>query len=187
MKISEAQKYVTKQRIIAAGVTVLNMLFFACATLKTIYYSLNGDTTPLHSLSLGGQHLIYAIYQKTQFAGWCWEWAPIINPKVWNTLGNFGFFFIALVLGIGRTMWDSANHLSARIRNTIKKVEELGWQQELLKQTEPTKNIKIDALQINMDLNQKDQWYKRPIGLILIGVSIAVLAQLANLELGLVK
>ena len=44
-----------------------------------------------------------------------------------------------------------------------------------------------DVLQINIELDQKDQWYKRPIGLLFIGIAIAVLAQWANLKFGLLK
>ena len=46
---------------------------------------------------------------------------------------------------------------------------------------------KPDVLQINIELEQKDQWYKRPIGLLLLGVALAVLGQWVNLKFRLVK
>ena len=44
-----------------------------------------------------------------------------------------------------------------------------------------------DVLQINIELDQKDQWYKRPVGLLLLGVAIAIMGQWVNLQFGLVK
>ena len=93
-----------------------------------------GDTTAFSSLSLGVQRLVYFIYEKTQFVSWFWEWAPVINPKEPNTPGNLGFLFVVVCGAIGRTMWDSASSLSSRIKKTILKVEELGWEQELMAQ-----------------------------------------------------
>ena len=46
---------------------------------------------------------------------------------------------------------------------------------------------KPDVLQINIELEQKDQWYKRPVGLVLLGVAIAIFGQWLNLQFGLVK
>jgi hypothetical protein len=84
-------------------------------------------------------------------------------------------------------IWDSASHLAARIKRTIQRVEELGWEQTLLGQQGQFAGQKPDVLQINIDLEQRDQWYKRPLGLLLLGIAIAVLAQWANLRFGLVK
>ena len=67
------------------------------------------------------------------------------------------------------------------------KVEEQGWEQELMNQHGQISGVKPDVLQINIELDQKDQWYKRPVGLILLGVAIAILGQWANLQFGLVK
>jgi hypothetical protein len=84
-------------------------------------------------------------------------------------------------------MWSSASHLASRISQTIQRVEESGWEQALLAQQGQVIGAKPDILQINIELDQKDQWYKRPIGLVLIGIAIAVLGQWANLKFRLVK
>lgn len=84
-------------------------------------------------------------------------------------------------------MWDSASSLSSRIKKTILKVEELGWEQELMAQRGQIAGAKPDVLQINIELEQKDQWYKRPLGLFLLGVVIAIFGQWMNLQFGLVK
>lgn len=166
---------------------LVSVLFFTFATLKSIYFSMAGDTTALSSLSRGVQRMIYFIYERTKFFSYFWEWAPVINPKEPNTPGNLGFLFVVVCGAIGRTMWDSASSLSWRIKKTIQKVEELGWEQELMAQRGQIAGAKPDVLQINIELEQKEQWYKRPIGLLLLGVAIAILGQWMNLQFGLVK
>lgn len=84
-------------------------------------------------------------------------------------------------------MWDSASHLSLRVKKTIQRVEELGWERELMGQSGQISEGKPDVLQINIELDQKDQWYKRPLGLLLLGIAIAVLGQWANLRFGLIN
>lgn len=187
MKIIEAKKRVTHLRLLSVVVMCTAVLFFSCAALKSIYFAMTGDTTAFSVVSRAVQRLVYFIYERTQFVSWVWDVAPIINPRELNTSGNLGFFFIAVCGAIGRIMWDSAAHLSSRIAKTIQRVEELGWEQALLAQQGIVAGAKPDVLQINIDLDQKDQWYKRPIGLLLIGVAIAVLGQWANLRFGLVK
>jgi hypothetical protein len=187
MKISEAKSRITRHRIFATSVMTTTMLLLACAALKSIYFSVDGDTTALSSLSRAIQRLVYFIYERTQFVSWFWEWAPVIKPKELNTTGNWGFLFVVVCGAIGRTIWDSASNLSSRIKKTIQRVEELGWEQELMGQNGQITGAKPDILQINIELDQKDQWHKRPIGLLLLGVAIAILGQWLNLQFGLVK
>ena len=110
-----------------------------------------------------------------------------MNPEKFNSSGNFGFLFLVFCGVLGRTVWDSASHLAARIYKTIQKVEEVGWEQSLIAKEGQIIGTNPDLLQINIELDQKDQWYQRPIGLILIGITIAVFAQWVNLQFGLVK
>lgn len=187
MKISEAKNRIARHRTFAAAVMITAMLLLACAALKSAYYSVEGDTTALSSFSRAIQRLIYSIYERTQFVSWFWEWAPVIRPKEPNTTGNWGFLFVVVCGAIGRIMWDSASNLSSRIKKTIQRVEELGWEQELMGQRGQISGAKPDVLQINIELDQKDQWYKRPIGLLLLGIAIAILGQWLNLQFGLVK
>jgi hypothetical protein len=187
MKISEAKSRIARHRIIAAAVMITAMLLLACAVFKSIYFSVEGDTTALSFLSRAIQRLVYFIYERTQFVSWFWELAPVIKPEELNTTGNWGFLFVAVCGAIGRTMWGSASNLSLRIKKTIQRVEEFGWEQELMGQHGQISRTKPDLLQITIELDKKDQWYKRPIGLLLLGVAIAILGQWLNLQFGLIK
>ncbi len=67
MKISEAKKRIATQHIISAAVILVALIFLVCAALKSIYLTLQGDTTALSSVSRGIQRLVYFIYERTQF------------------------------------------------------------------------------------------------------------------------
>jgi hypothetical protein len=187
MKISDAKKRIARQRLIAVAIMAIAALFLACSGLKSIYFALQGDTTALSTLTQALQRLVYAIYERTQFVAWFWEWAPVINTKEPNTAGNFGFLFVVVCGFIGRDIWDSASTLSSRVKKTIKRVEESGWEEELAGQPRPIAGTKPDVLQINIEVGKDDEWFKRPFGLVLLGVAIAVLGQWANLKFGLIK
>ena len=187
MKIHEAKKRVKAHRTIAIILIIVSALFAACSILKSLYFAMEADASPFSSISNVIRQIIYFIYEQTQFVSWVWEQAPVTNPKELNTSGNFGFLLVACCGALGLMMWDSASDLASRIRQTIRKVEEIGWEQSLLIQQGLSRGEKPDMLQINIELDQNDQWYKRPIGLILIGAAIAVLGQWVNLKFGLIK
>ncbi|MEC5400106.1 YniB family protein [Uliginosibacterium sp. H1] len=187
MRIYEAQRRVWRLRAISSVVLVAFSAVLLISGLKSIAWAVQGDATAFAPVARGVLRIIHVLYEKTQFLSWGWQVAPIANPRELNSSGNYGFLFIICCVALGRLMWDSASHLSARIRKTILRVEELGWEQALLAQQGLAVGQKPDVLQINIDLQQKDQWYKRPMGLVLLGIAIAVLGQWANLQFGLVK
>lgn len=185
--IHRARQRIFKQRILAACIMLLSLLLFVCAALKGLYFSFNNDNTALAPVSHTIQSLVYLIYQRTNFLMWFWNLAPVPTSRALNVPGNWGLLFVLVFGVIGRTMWDSAASLSARIRKTLAKVEELGWERELMAQQGITSNGSHDTLQITIALDQKDEWYQRPVGMLLIGIAVTVLAQWANLQFGLVK
>lgn len=187
MKIFEAQRRVSRLRALSLVIIIVSALFFLVSALKSIAWAVQGDTTALASFAHEIQRLIYLVYEKTQVLSWVWHVAPVVNPRELNSSGNYGFLFVTCCGALGRLMLDSAHHLSARIKKIICRVEEQGWEQALLAQQGLVYGQKRDVLQINIDLQQKDQWYTRPLGLVLLGIAIAVLGQWANLQFGLVK
>lgn len=187
MKIIQAQRRASRLRILSLAILIGFVLIFLVSGLKSIAWAVQGDTTALAPLAQGIQRLIYFVYEKTQLFSWVWHVAPVVNPRELNSSGNYGFLFVTCCGALGRVMLDSANHLSARIKKTILRIEEQGWEQGLLAQQGIVSEQKPDVLQINIDLQQKDQWYKRPLGLVLLGITIAVLGQWANLQFGLVR
>lgn len=187
MKIYESQRRVWYLRTVSFLIMIVSSLFLLISALKSIAWSANGDTTAFASVGNDFIRVINKVYENTLFLSEVWRIAPVLNFEKINSSATYGFIFIACCIWLGRLMWDSANHLSMRIKNVIRRVEEFGWEKVILEQQGLVPGQRPDVLQINIDLQQKDQWFKRPIGMITIGVAVAVLGQWANLRFGLVK
>jgi hypothetical protein len=186
MNIAEAKHAVVKYRIAGAALMFISVLFSVCAGLKTVYFATANDVSPLVGLARQLRLAVYFIYEKTQAASYIWEWAPVIDPFHLNTAANFVFLLIVIVGTIGRLIWDSAAHLARRIRDAEQAAEAHGWQRQL--GAGPSHATAApDRININIELDQKDQWYKRPLGIVLLALAGGVLLQWLNLKLGLAK
>jgi hypothetical protein len=185
MKVYEAKRRVCINYGVAFITLTITSAFLFCSLLLSLH-NYSKETTPLSNV-VGSivRYLIELIYQHTQFAGFFWNAAPVIDVHSWNTPGNFGFLFTVLSWLIGCSFWGNATLLSSRIKSTRKRVEEIRWENELLGQQNIAGGERPDLLQVNIAIDQQDQWYEKPAGMILIGVAIAVLAQLINLKFGL--
>jgi hypothetical protein len=131
--------------------------------------------------------LISTLFQSNGFAMWLWKYAPVIETRNINSPENWGFFLLIICSVIGRVIWDSATRLSQRIGKIVLKVEENAWERELMSQQGQVVAARTDILEINIELQQKDEWYGRPIGIILLAVAATVLGQWCNLTFGLAK
>ena len=160
---------------------------FLISGLKGIYFSAQVDNTALAPLSLSIQRGAFFIYERTPFASSLWTLAPSPGLRPLNTPGNYGFLFITLVISIGRVMWDSADHLSSRIMAATKRVEEAAWEEELHGKDGRVAATRPEKLHLRIELEQRDQWYKRPIGFVPLAIAGGVAAQWLNLSLGLAK
>lgn len=189
MKLFQARKRVTRQRIAALVIMAITLVLITGAGLKSIYYLAARDVGPFYALAHGVQLLAYTAYQSTQVIRWLWQYLPLIQIDAINTRGNWGFLFIIVWGGIGRLIWDSAVRLAQRIARIILKVEENAWERELMNQQGQVQipENPVNVLQINIELLQEDKWQSRPIGIILLAVAVGVLAQWCNLTFGLVK
>ncbi|HKR40406.1 MAG TPA: YniB family protein [Paraburkholderia sp.] len=186
MKIAQAQKQVTLVRIISYIITGVSSAYFFAGMLLGIYHQAENFPTAFSGIAGLLEWGIGLVYEYTKFLSFIWDHAPEPDLHNLNTEGNYWLLLCVACFVLARTMRDSASLLAARIKRTIERVEELGWEQALLRQQGQFAGGKPDVLQINIDLDQREQWYKRPAGLIVIGVAIAVLGQLANLQFGLI-
>ena len=188
MKVTKAKRRATRHRVISAAIIFASALLLFCTVFKSIYVLVGSvDSIKTGSFSHSIQQGITKIYLKTSFLSWVWKVAPLWDFKNIDTFGNWATGFIGGCGLIGSIMWGSASHLAARIAKTVQRVEELNWEREYQSQQGIVTSPIQDTLQISIELDQKDQWYKRPLGIILLTVVAAILAQLANLKFGLVK
>jgi len=85
-----------------------------------------------------------------------------------------------------RVIWDSAIHLDHRIKSTLQQAEERSWERQL-SHSKVTTQENSTVFELHIQLSQKDQWYKRPLGIVLLTVAGGVVLQWLNLHLGLAK
>lgn len=186
MKVADAKRRVLILRVASLVLLVGSTLFLNISCLKLLAWTAQGDASGFASISRFVHSVINTLFEHTRFLSWVWQVAPVGNLRQLNTAGNFGMLLIICCGAFGRLIWDSASRLSTRIKKTLQRVEERGWELALSGQ-DAAERPKPDVLQIEIELHQSDQWHKRPLGMLLIGVAIAVLGQWANLQFGLVK
>jgi len=187
MKIGDAQKGVKRRYVIGVFTMIISALFILCSIMKTTYLGIHGDRSAFATLTARLEDFINFVYQNTQFISLIWDWAPVYKPKELNDSGNLEFAICAWCYLTGQLIFSSGSTLSARIKKTKDRVEELLWEQSLLRDEGVTTGAKPDILQVTVELGDKDQWYKRPLGLLVIGIAVAVIAQWANLKFGFAK
>ncbi|CPG86660.1 YniB family protein [Burkholderia pseudomallei] len=189
MKLGQAMRRVTHMRIVSALIWLISGLFLLIGLLKGLYVVAESTSTtfpPVTMLNAWIKWGIDLLYTHTLFLLPIWRYAPTPAPYDWTASANYWVIFWAAAVAVGQSIWAAASNLNRRIKERIKRVEELGWERELMGGQGYVEGKKPDVLQINIDLDQKDQWYKRPIGLLGVGVAIIVLGQIALLTFGLV-
>jgi hypothetical protein len=184
ISLKRAQQRVIRRRILGAAIMLVSLVLIVCAILKSIYFLLENDVGPFSGIAYTIRLAIHSLFQATHRLP-SWELAPLVDPRMLNLPGNYGFIFLVSCLVIGRKIWDSAARLSSRITERLRKVEERGWERELMGQQGQLQGARPDVLEITIALDQEDEWYKRPVGLILLAVAGGVLLQWLNLKLGL--
>lgn len=186
MTLSQAIKKVKRQKIFAyvfGGVSFISLIL---GGLRDFYWSIKNGSTWNIPLFETVANFINWIYTKTTFLDFLWKHSPQVQVNLFNIynietiklIGVFSIIFISM------QVLFSAQHLSERIKNVIRKNEEKNWGNELSGNNQPNPS-KNNYLLIPIELEKNDKWYARPIGLIAIGVLIMVIGQYINIKLGL--
>jgi hypothetical protein len=163
------------------------VLFLACTAVKSVSFRLQDDVSALAPISRSIKLGLYFIYEKTQGISLVWQNAPVIDLSVPISPGNLAALSILIVGLIGRILWDTATLLSRRIKEAEQAVENQRWQQDLLRQQGQLVVPRADVVEISIELDQKDQWYKRPLGMVVLALIGGVVLAWLNLKLGLAK
>ncbi|WP_350283873.1 YniB family protein [Nitrosomonas sp.] len=186
MTLLEAIRVVQRRKVISICVICIAFLFLVLGALKSFAWAASTDSSMLASVTRTGHELVVMLYQRTQFLSWFWELAPILSLTDLNSLGNCGFLFLLVCMFLMRVIWDSAIHLDHRIKSTLRQAEEQSWERQL-SHSGVTTQENSTVLELRIQLGQKDQWYKRPLGIVLLSVAGGVLLQWLSLRLGLIK
>lgn len=186
MTIFEAMRVVRRRKAISICVICIAFLFLMFGALKSFAWAASTDLSMLAPMTRAGHELVIMFYQRTQFLSWFWEFSPILSLTDLNSAGNYGFLFLLVCMFLMRMIWDSAIHLEHRIKSTLRQAEEQSWERQL-SHSGVTTQKNSTVLELRIQLSQKDQWYKRPLGIVLLTVAGGVVLQWLSLRLGLIK
>lgn len=185
MDLGTAIKRVRAKRISGGILILLGLLLLVTGGLKGLYFVLTSDATITSKLSIGIASLIQKLYQHTQSIDWIWRLAPAPNSRQLNSAGNFGFVFCMAVLFVGRSLWDSASSLQKAIMKAKDEAQRKKWERELgQREVAAQRDLRMNVVVKSMP---EDEWYKKPFGIIVLGIAVATLGQWINLALGLAK
>lgn len=186
MTLLEAMRVVRRRKVISIGVICIAFLFLVFGALKSFAWAASTDSSMLAPVTRTGHEFVVMLYQRTQFLSWFWELGPVLSLTDLNSPGNYSFLFLLVYMFLMRVIWDSAIHLDHRIKSTLQQAEERSWERQLSHSKVTTQENSM-VLELRIQLGQKDQWYKRPLGIVLLTVAGGVVLQWLSLRLGLTK
>jgi hypothetical protein len=124
-------------------------------------YSSNFFSRPIRAI----QDWTIDVYNSSPLIGAVWPYVPhpVASPLL--SAENLKFAVLVSIFACGVLMRDSGGHLSRRISAVRQRAEEKRWERSL------TGDLpRPDVLTVQIDLTTKDQWYKRPFGIVLLAV-----------------
>jgi membrane associated rhomboid family serine protease len=134
--------------------------------MKILYYATSGPGSILfsHPRRVINNWLI-GLYNTSPFFAAVWPYVPHPTTSPLLSADNLWFAVLAAIIACGYLMRDSGAHLRQRIAAVRQRAEEKRWEQSL------TGNLpRPDVLTLQIDLTTRDQWYKRPFGIVLLMV-----------------
>lgn len=147
------------------------------------YHSLLPKENKIFTAEIG-DNIVRLIISTHWMMRWVFHVAPVMDLENLNRIGNYQVALIFSIVFLGLFLKTTAEQIAERIRKTKKKVEEMEWEENLLRGKGRIKTSQsISSIEISLD--GKDRWYTRPFGLVIIGVIIVVLGQISILSLGL--
>ena len=158
------------------------------ALLKSIYISLRDMGTIGSNLSDLVGKLINYIYSYTDFLTIFWDtiWVklPILDTQ--NILQESNYYFFGLfaatlisIMQIQDSFW-----IRSKINKAKRKIDDELLERDIKKQSGLIEGKKPDVLELEINIGSPDPWYKRPSGIIAIGLFIAIVGRIVASFLG---
>jgi hypothetical protein len=171
------------------------MLFFGL--MKSIYFLSSHAGTGIGRTVFGAPaRLIEMLY------GWLESFAPNLAKAMWiwapdlrlgSTLvssENANFFSVYVAALVGGYLCGQANRIEARVAQTMRRVEEMMWEESLRQQVRggasPVQAMENLNLTITL-AGQEPPWYQRPGGLVLFGIALPMVVEVLKVVVGLAK
>ncbi|MFA0670126.1 YniB family protein [Vibrio splendidus] len=159
------------------------------AFLKGLHFSFENQGAIGNYLSSLIGKLINFIYSFTDFIPFFWEklWPNLPMLNLNNLLQESNYYFFALlaitlffVIQLQESFW-----LKSKINKILREVEDEELKGDIKRQRGHTEGPRPDILELDINVNTPEPWFKKPLGLLVIGLAIAVIGKLLTTLLGM--
>jgi hypothetical protein len=173
MTLPAARKRAWAGQFLGGALMALALFGLLLSLSKLVYVSRPTDFFIFAIPKRGIDRVVETIFQGPSLASLVWDVIPIPDFINLITVGNGGYILLLCGVGWGTSLYDGAQHLQCRIRN-IEADLEADQGSNTLGDGETTATMSAVAIQ----LEPRDQWSKRPLGVVSLGVMIPVLSAL---------
>ena len=158
------------------------------ALLKSIYVSLRDMGAIGSYLSELVGKLINIIYSHTDFLPIFWDtiWVKLPILDTHNLLQESNYYFFGLfattlisIIQIQDSFW-----IRSKINKAKRKIDDELLERDIKKQSGLVEGNKPDILELEINIGSPDPWYKRPYGIIAIGLFVAIVGRIIASVLG---
>ena len=138
-----------------AIVGVGSFLLLLCM-LKTLYHATSN--VAIHNW-------IVDAYEAIPLFDVFWPYLPLPSTSPLLSAENFKFAGVLSILGCGTLLRNSGYDLSQRIATARKNAKAKGWERSWAGEVP-----RPDVLALQIEVTNKDKWYKRPLGIVLLAI-----------------
>lgn len=155
---------------------ILSTLFIIPSVLRSLYATLNPNN-PI-DIALTGliTKLIKLIYSYTYKIPFIWDYSPIFDPHNWSLKGNYFFAALIFLAVFSYGYLCEGFSIKEQIGKEIREVNKEALRNDIKKAKGLYDKQQTNTLEIDVTIDTQDKWHKKPFGLIVIGVAIAVIA-----------
>jgi len=189
MKLKEAQKK-ANFKFWTGLLGSLTFTFILIITLlKSAHTSLEQSTGLLLDLRNQLEVLINFIYRHTDFLTFfwstVWELLPVFNPSNLLQESNYYFFALLAITLIFITRMHDGRHIKSKIKELEEKVADEQLENDMKKQKGLIATATPDLIEFEINVGGPDSWYKRPLGIITIGLFVAIVGKIVTALIGI--
>lgn len=124
------------------------------------------------------------------FTAFVWDLSPTLNLRDPGLVGSGGFLLCYAVFLLGSYLCGRANRIKLRVAETMRRVEEMMWQEALRVQVRHGLNPADAVAKLNINISlagAEPAWYQRFWGLVLLGIVLPMAVEVLKVVVGLAK
>jgi hypothetical protein len=179
MTLAQARRQVWRRRVLGGLILALAVIALLFALVKNLYLTLPDGRIPAVVYL---RRLIDQLLLTSGLFARLWEVIPSWTPSTpWNFL--YTLWTTMVVALVGLALLYSARGRQAQIRLTRDEIEREGWRREALGYGERPRAPQTRGL--DQYPAPAEPWYKRPLGIIALGVVVALVSAVIKSLLGL--